>query len=299
MPVLADHPILLPAPNMDDYAMLDSGDGRKLEKFGPYIVDRPEPSALWEKARPQLWGKAVARFATKSDDEEAAGTWQLDGHDWPDAWKLKYDQVQFYGRRTQFRHVGLFPEQAGQWHWLKNTITAAPKPLRVLNLFGYTGVMSLVCAAAGAEVTHVDASKKSVAWAKENAELSGLADKPVRWIVDDARKFVAREVRRGSKYHGIILDPPKFGRGPEGEVWQLFDHLPGLLADCASLLADDAKFMITTGYTVRLASRTLAELMAAHMPARGGIVEYGDYTLEDEAKRQLGLALFARWSNAA
>lgn len=294
MPQLAPQPSLLTVANWADYTVLDTGHGRKLEQVGPYIIDRPEPSALWQPAMPELWETATARFSSTKEDEEAAGQWQLQA-DWPDTWPMDYAGVQFHGRRTTFRHIGFFPEQEAQWRFLQQAIKAAPKPCRVLNLFGYSGVMSLLAAAAGAEVTHVDASKKSVGWGRENAEYAGLSDKPIRWLVDDARRFVARELRRGSQYHGIILDPPKFGRGPEGEVWQVFEHLPQLLADCAALLAPDAQFMILTGYSARLSSRSLAELMQEKLAGRSGTIDYGDYTIEDQAKRQLGLALFARW----
>lgn len=168
----------------------------------------------------------------------------------------------------------------------------------MLNLFGYTGVASLALAAAGAEVTHVDASKKSVGWARENAELSGLADRPVRWIVEDARKYVAREVRRGSRYHGIVLDPPKYGRGPTGEVWRLFEDLPGLLADCAALLADDADFLLLNAYAARISGLSLAHQMAGALPGCAGRIDWGELALEEDGPdpRALGLSFFARWS---
>lgn len=209
-----------------DYALLDSGHGRKLEQYGPYKVVRPEPQCLWTPRLAQsLWDDADAVF--DPSDEEDAGRWRFKGkplENWPLAW----GEVKFHGRFTAFRHLAFFPEQAANWSWLDAQVRAASdggdQP-RVLNLFGYTGVASLVMAAAGAAVTHVDASKKAVAWARENAALSGLADRPVRWIVEDAKKYVQREVRRGSTYDGIILDPPKYGRGPDGQVWRLFEDL--------------------------------------------------------------------------
>lgn len=298
MPKILPQPELLTVKPWADYALIDSGDGRKLEKVGPFVLDRPEPSALWPRANPKAWSKVTAIFSSTKEDEEAAGQWQVKGN-WPDVWDMEYPyaDIRFFGRRTTFRHIGLFPEQEAQWRYLYDTVKAAKKAPRVLNLFGYSGVMSLVAASAGAEVTHVDASKKSVNWGRENAAEAGLEKAPIRWIVDDARKFVQREVRRGNKYEGIILDPPKFGRGPDGEVWQVFEHLPQLLQDCAALLSDDAKFMILTGYSARLSSRSLAELLNISLGKRKGEIAYGDYTLEDEAKRQLGLALFARWSS--
>ncbi len=297
-PSIADAPILLTVQPWDDYTVVDTGDGRKLEQVGPFLISRPEPSALWPQANAKLWKDVTAAFASSKEDEEAAGQWSLQ-QEWPDKWPMQYQNIQFWGRRTNFRHIGFFPEQETQWRWLSSACTTLAKKKaepRILNLFGYSGVMSLVAAAAGTAVTHVDASKKSVGWAKENATLSDMEQAPIRWIVDDAAKFVAREVRRGSQYEGIILDPPKFGRGPDGETWEFFRDLPGLLADCVKLLSDEAGFIILTGYSARLSARSLAELLASHLPNRGGQIDYGDYTLEDTAKRQLGLALFARWS---
>jgi len=206
-------------------------------------------------------------------------------------------EVRFTGRFTPFRHLAFFPEQAANWEWLQDRISRLQQP-RILNLFGYTGVASLACLAAGAEVTHVDASKKSVAWARENGEASSLADRPIRWIVDDARKYVAREVRRGSQYHGIILDPPKYGRGPTGEVWRLFEDMPALLRDCAALLADDADFLLLNAYAARISGLSLAHLMAEATASRGGRIDWGELALAEAGPepRAIGLSFFARWS---
>ena len=217
--------------------------------------------------------------------------------------------MRFTSRFTPFRHLAFFPEQAANWEWLDGRIrslrSSSPKggsatktAPKILNLCGYTGVASLACAAAGAEVTHVDASKKSVAWARENAELSGMADKPIRWIVEDARKYVAREVRRGSKYDGIILDPPKYGRGPTGEVWRLFEDMPALLKDCAALLSDDASFLLLNAYAARVSGLSLAHLMAEATADRGGVIDWGELALAEDGPdgRAIGLSFFARWS---
>lgn len=210
--------------------------------------------------------------------------------------------MKFTGRFTPFRHLAFFPEQAANWEWLDARVRSfsqstgrAPK---LLNLFGYTGVASLAAAAAGAEVTHVDASKKSVNYARENAEQSGLAQHPIRWIVEDARKYVAREVRRGSKYDGIILDPPKYGRGPTGEVWRLFEDMPALLKDCAALLADDADFLLLNAYAARVSGLSLAHLMAEATHDRGGRIDWGELALSEDGPdaRAIGLSFFARWS---
>ncbi len=293
-------PRLSPAPEIaltrawPDYALLDSGGGRKLERYGRHTVVRPEPQCWWTPRDAEAFGAADAVF--DPDDEDEAGRWRFRGRPietFPLAWR----DVRFSGRFTPFRHLAFFPEQAANWEWLDERIRRLDRP-KVLNLFGYTGVASLACAAAGAEVTHVDASKKSVAYARENAALSGLADRPIRWIVEDARKYVAREVRRGAKYQGVILDPPKYGRGPTGEVWRLFEDLPALLEDCAALLADDADFMLLNAYAARISGLSLAHLMADATRQRSGAIEWGELALTEEGPnaRAIGLSFFARWT---
>ena len=232
------HPLphinLLVPGNWADYELLDSGAGAKLERFGPYRFVRPESGAIWPRTLPEReWAAADGVFATA--DEEGAGRWEfrrpVDAR-----WAMRYGDLRFWAQPTPFRHLGVFPEQASQWDWISGLIRAAGRPLRVLNLFGYTGLATLAAAAAGASVTHVDASQKAMAWARENQTLSGLADRPIRWLVDDALKFVRREVRREARYDGLIIDPPKFGRGPKGELWKLEESLPELLDACRSLL---------------------------------------------------------------
>ncbi|MBA4792494.1 MAG: class I SAM-dependent rRNA methyltransferase [Phenylobacterium sp.] len=297
----AARPKIAPAPGVmrttawDDYALLDSGDGRKLERYGPYKVVRPEPQCLWSPRLPaQVWDAADAVF--DPTDEEDAGRWRFQGkpkETWPMAWR----QARFNARFTAFRHLAFFPEQAANWDWLETRIRSLSEQPRVLNLFGYTGVASLVCAAAGAAVTHVDASKKAIGWARENAELSGLTDRPIRWICEDARRYVQREVRRGSQYEGVILDPPKYGRGPTGEVWRLFEDLPELSALCAQLLSDKASFLILNAYAARISGAALAGLIADRLDGRGGTVEWGELALsEDSGEREIGLSFYARWS---
>jgi len=278
-----------------DYAMLDSGGGRKLERYGPYRVVRPEPQCLWAPRLPDAeWASADAVFDPAGEEDE--GRWRFSGQP-RDTWPLAWRDVRFKGRFTAFRHLAFFPEQAANWEWLDQTLRATPEPGRVLNLFGYTGVASLVCAAAGAQVTHVDASKKAIGWARENAELSGLADRPIRWICEDARRYVQREVRRGSQYDGIILDPPKYGRGPGGEVWRLFEDLPELLKLCVELLSNGARFLILNGYAERISGLSLGALLADAMAGRGGKIEWGELALmEDASERGVGLSFFARWS---
>ena len=277
-----------------DYALLDSGDGRKLERYGRFTVVRPEPQCFWSPRDPAAFDAADAVFDPTDEDE--SGRWRFAGHP-IDTFSLAWRDVRFTSRFTPFRHLAFFPEQAANWEWLDGRIRTLRRP-RILNLFGYTGVASLACAAAGAEVTHVDASKKSVAWARENATLSGMADRPIRWIVEDARKYAAREVRRGSKYDGIILDPPKYGRGPTGEVWRLFEDLPGLLKDCAALLSDDASFLLLNAYAARISGLSLSHLMAEATADRGGTIDWGELALAEDgpAGRAIGLSFFARWS---
>jgi 23S rRNA (cytosine1962-C5)-methyltransferase len=296
-PVLSPAPETLVTRGWSDYALLDSGEGRKLERYGPYTVVRPEPQCFWRPRDPAAFAAATATFDPQQEkDDEDAGRWRFDKHGAIDAFPLAWRDVKFVGRFTPFRHLAFFPEQAANWEWLDARIRTLQKP-KVLNLFGYTGVASLAAAAAGAEVTHVDASKKSVAYARENAELSGMSDLPIRWIVEDARKYVAREVRRGSKYHGIILDPPKYGRGPTGEVWRLFEDMPGLLADCAALLADEADFLLLNAYAARISGLSLAHQMREATADRGGRIDWGELALSEDGPdaRAIGLSFFARW----
>ncbi len=283
-----------------DYALIDSGAGRKLERYGPVTVVRPEPQCLW---RPGLgeaaWLAAHAVF--EPSDEEDAGRWRFASAS-PAPWTMTWRDIAFRARLTAFRHLAVFPEQAANWAWLADRLKAesaqaAKAPPRILNLFGYTGVASLVAAAGGAVVTHVDASKKAVAWGKENAVLAGLDAAPIRWICEDARKWVARELRRGARYDGIILDPPKYGRGPDGEVWRLHDDLPGLIAGCEALLAEGASFLLLNAYSERLSGLALAGLMAEACSARGGAIDWGELALmEQTGSRGVGLSFFARWS---
>ncbi|MFC3069820.1 class I SAM-dependent methyltransferase [Phenylobacterium soli] len=297
-PTVAAAPAVMRTKGWGDYALLDSGDGRKLERYGPYSVVRPEPQCLWSPRLPQsAWDEADAVFEPADEDE--AGRWRFTGKT-RESWPLAWDKVKFHGRFTNFRHLAFFPEQAANWEWLSERIrgarTTGGQP-RVLNLFGYTGVASLAMAAAGAAVTHVDASKKAVAWARENAELSGLADRPIRWITEDARKYVQREARRGSKYEGVILDPPKYGRGPGGEVWRLFEDLPELARLCGELLSDQASFLVLNAYAERISGAALSGLLAEVLKGRGGTIEWGELALvEDAGDRQIGMSFFARWA---
>ena len=287
-----------------DYEFLDSGHGQKLERFGPYLFIRPEPQALWA---PQLdadiWNSASGRFAA-SDEER--GKWDLD-RNLPEQWVLEFDGIKFDAMPTPFRHLGFFPEQSPHWRWteaqIHRFIGQYDRPPRLLNLFAYSGVASLHAAKAGAEVTHLDASKKAVAQAFRNRDLSGLSDAPIRFITDDALRFVAREVRREKKYDGILLDPPKYGRGPKGEVWQLTDDLPELLEACTQLLSDTPLLMITTIYAIRTSTlavqSALADALHTRFNARpAGKISSGELGIAENRPdgRAIGQALYARWS---
>ena len=285
-----------------DYDLLDSGGGRKLERYGRITVVRPEPQCWWTpRLSTESWAQADATFDPTDDDD--GGRWRLTGRP-PEAWPLCWGETTFNARLTPFRHLAFFPEQGANWAFIDERLRTRGRPAKVLNLFGYTGVASLVAAAAGASVTHVDASKKSVGWARENAALSGFEDRPIRWIVEDARRYVAREVKRGSRYDGIILDPPKYGRGPDGEVWRLFEDLPGLLKDCAALLSDDADFLLLNAYAARISGLSLASLMAEMLPGRGGAIDWSELALvesphTDYMQRAIGLSFFSRWTGCS
>ena len=289
-------PVMLETAGWDDYALLDSGHGRKLERYGRYRIVRPEEQAIWTPRLPVAdWESADATFVGIGD-EEADGRWRY-RKPVAETWPLAYDGIGFLGRFTAFRHVGVFPEQIAHWQWLRDRIAGARRPVRVLNLFAYTGIASLVAAKAGAEVVHIDASKKAIGWARENQSVAGLNDLPIRWICEDAVRFVEREQRRGSRYDGIILDPPKFGRGPKGEVWDLFTGLPPLLRACVSLLADDPLFLILTAYSIRSSFLSIHELSAECLAERGGTLESGELVIREQGSgRGLSTSLFSRWS---
>jgi len=285
----------LEATNWQDYALLDSGDGLKLERFGKYVFARPESQAMWKRTLTSEWKNADAVF--QPTGEESGGHWdfkkKVDGK-----WQMKYGDLRFWTMTTPGRHLGVFPEVAAHWDWTSELIANANREVNVLNLFGYTGLASLAAASAGAKVTHVDASKKSVNWARENQALSKLTEKPIRWIVEDALKYVQREVRRGVKYDGIILDPPKFGRGPKGEVWEVYKSLPTLLAACRECLSDNPLFVVNTVYAVRASAIHVAQAMEDMMSGFGGKVEMGELvTREQSAGRLLSQAVYAKWSS--
>jgi 23S rRNA (cytosine1962-C5)-methyltransferase len=299
MAQLVQQPLVMACEGWDSYRLLDSGAGRKWESFGPHSFVRPEPQAMWQPRIPD-W-QADGEFIPGSD-EDGGGRWQFTGQftgRLPDeGWELSWNEVRFTARPTPFRHLQFFPDMAPVWDWMRGQLEGLDAA-ETMNLFGYTGLGTLALSQHG-KVTHVDASKKSVAQARENAALSGMSDRPIRWLTDDAAKFTAREVRRGRRYDGIILDPPKFGRGPEGEVWRLEEHLPGLVTDCARLLDSDSRFLFLTVYAVRMSSLAIAGLLEEALGHLPGTIEHGDLAVREEGEggRLLPTAIFARWSNS-
>ena len=280
--------------NWDDYELLDSGNGKKLERFGSYTFIRPESSALWSPQLPEKsWKESNGEFKSSNDKKKAG--WHFPKQV-PERWKMEYKGLKFYAEPTPFRHLGVFPEQANHWDFIMEKIKNAGREIKVLNLFGYTGIASLAAASAGAKVTHVDASKKIITWARENQKLSGLENKEIRWILDDALKFLEREMRRGEKYTAVIIDPPKFGRGPKGEVWNIEENLPELLHKCKKVLSDQPLFFIATLYSVNFSALSLDQIISEAMATFGGKVESGELAiLEKSAGRLLSTAITSRW----
>lgn len=308
----SDHLHLVTSEGFSDYALLDCGAGRKLERFGKVVVDRPEPQALWQpKLAKTEWAKANAVFSASGEDDEK-GKWRID-KPVPDAWPVKLaldppssgevgagagsPNVTMLCKLAGLWHLGLFPEQEPHWRWMLDQLSKVKgETPRVLNLFGYTGAASLLAASAGAEVTHVDASKKAIQWGKENQEASKLGGAKIRWLLDDAAKFAARDVRRGKTYHMILVDPPKFGRGPEGEIWDLFQNLPSLLADLAKLLAPENAAMVLTIYAIRASSLAFDQLLREALAKRDGTFDSGELAIRSRAGPLVPTSLFVRWA---
>lgn len=293
MPAEPDFITLVSEPR-EDYTLVDSGNGRKYERYGSYRFIRPEPQAMWEPATDD-W-PADAEFIPGSDDD-GGGRWYYETRDAQAGWPLHWEEVSFTASCTPFRHLGFFPDMDPVWRWMRGQLTGMAEP-QAMNLFGYTGVGTLALSAAGAQMVHVDASKKSVGQARENAALSGMSDNPIRWIVEDAAKFVGREVRRERRYDGVLLDPPKYGRGPDGEVWRLEEDLPELIANCRRLLDPNSRFLFLTVYAVRMSALALGNLLAAHFADLPGRIEFGELAVREEARGLLlPTAIFARWGN--
>ena len=279
-----------------DYEVLDTGDGEKLERWGDVILRRPDPQTIWPKANPTLWKQAQAHYHRS---ERGGGEWEFLAR-LPEKWVVRFGKLKFWVRPTGFKHTGLFPEQAANWQWMANLIRqSGRKDVRVLNLFGSTGAATLACAAAGAHVTHVDAAKGMVQWAKENRELSGLAENSCRWIVEDALRFVQREIRRGNHYDGVLMDPPSYGRGPSGEVWKLENELYGLVDTCAQVLSDKPLFYLINSYTTGFQASVLSNMLEKCVtPRLGGRVDSQELCLPVTTGGVLPCGASGRWSYA-
>jgi 23S rRNA (cytosine1962-C5)-methyltransferase len=275
-----------------DYELLDSGEGEKLERYGTVIVSRPDPQALWNKKLHQTeWNKAQAVF---SRDNKNSG-WEFKGKV-PERWQIEFAGLHLWIKPTSFKHTGIFPEQKSNWEWFDNLIKKSDRAISVLNLFGYTGGATLAAAKAGAEVCHVDGSKVAITWAKDNAEISGLKDKPIRWILDDAAKFVEREIKRGRTYDGIILDPPAFGHGPKGEMWKIEDDFLPFLKTCFQVLSDQPLFFLINGYASGYSAIAYQNNLEYLVEKFGGSVEMGELTIAEKGSaRLLPAGIFARW----
>ncbi|MFA6017827.1 MAG: class I SAM-dependent methyltransferase [Patescibacteria group bacterium] len=273
-----------------EFALLDSGAFEKRERFGDVIMIRPEPQALWKKENEEAWNDSHLSYKRQGRE----GEWTINKKV-PESWNIHWEDLTFRIRPTSFKHTGLFPEQANNWVWIRENV----KPgMKVLNMFGYTGAATLVAASVGADVTHLDASKPVVTWGKENADLSGLSERPIRWIVDDAQKFVAREIRRGNMYDAIFMDPPAFGRGPEGELWQFEDHLPELLTDCAKLLNKNSGLLLVNAYSLGFPALSIENLLRTSISWKTEIQSV-ELTLKEESVRAFelptGIAVRCGW----
>lgn len=261
------------ANNWNDYEVIDCSDGEKLERWGEYLLVRPDPQVIWNTEKSHYgWKKMNGHYHRST---KGGGEWEF--FNLPEQWSINYRSLKFQLKPFSFKHTGLFPEQAVNWDWLSEKIRNAGRPVKVLNLFAYTGGATLAAAAAGAAVTHVDASKGMVGWAKENAKASGLSDAPIRWLVDDCVKFVEREIRRGNKYDGIIMDPPSYGRGPKGEIWKIEDSIYAFISLCTQILSEDALFFLINSYTTGLAPSVLTYMISTEI-----VEKFGGKTISDE-----------------
>jgi len=278
--------------DLQDYELLDSGDQLKLERFGSYVLGRPETQAIWKPGLEEKhWDKVNAYFKASGDK---FGKWVTHGA-MPEKWLMHHKKLAFYAKLAPFKHTGVFPEQAVQWDWMIELIKKAKRQINVLNLFAYTGIATLACAESGAKVTHVDSSYPAIGWAKLNQTASKLTDKPIRWIEDDVVRFVQREINRGVKYDAIIMDPPVRGHGANGEVWSFNDSFPQLVADCAKLLSDNPLFFLVNAYAVSFYPSTLENILMDHLP--DGNFECGELCIKEKSEgRLLSTGIYARWT---
>lgn len=284
------------ATDWQDYELLDTGNGEKLERWGEIVLRRPDPQIIWPLANEsKQWKQADGHYFRSST---GGGQWNFK-RALPDRWTIAYGPLKFYIKPTSFKHTGLFPEQAFNWSWMMDKIKGAGRPIRVLNLFAYTGGATVAAASAGAEVCHVDASKGIVQWAKENAELSGLSDAPIRYITDDVFKFVQREARRGRQYDAIIMDPPSYGRGPNGEMWKLEENLYPFLESCKEILSDNPLFILVNSYTTGFSPTVLQNLLKLVYSRKfGGTLNCGEVGLPiTHSGMVLPCGIFGRWES--
>ncbi len=283
---------MLLADSWADYALLDCGSGMKQERWGKYVLVRPDPQIIWPRASGEEWSGFDGYYHRSS---RGGGKWEF-RRPLPESWVIGYGAFRFRIRPTDFKHTGLFPEQAVNWDWFSDRIRGAGRPISVLNLFGYTGGATVAAAAAGASVCHVDAAEGMVRWCRENASLSGLKDHPIRYIADDCLKFVRREIRRGRKYDAIIMDPPTYGRGSQGQMWKLEEHLWELLAECRRVLSDNPLFFLLNAYTARLSPTVVANLLQALFADAGGTITSGEVGLPIQADGKiLPCGIYGRW----
>ncbi len=289
--------MILKTTKSTDYELLDSGNGFKLERYGKVIFSRPDPEVLWNcNLDNQAWNEADAIFIRRGTKSE----WNLKSSV-PRQWDIEFGGYKFIIKPTSFKHTGLFPEQLANWDWMKKVIEKNTdkyeQPVSVLNLFGYTGGATLACADAGAEVTHVDGSKTAVAWARENADLSGLSDRPIRWIIDDCIMYLKREVKRGRKYDAILMDPPAFGHGPKDELWKIEENFMELIDLCKQVLSDNPLFVLINGYTAGYSPVAYENVLKDMMSGNKGNIEIGELTIaESSSDRLLPCGIYARWS---
>ncbi len=276
-----------------DYEIIDSGNGQKLERFGQYTLARPDPQIIWKKLMSEeAWSNADATFKRTTADK---GIWEQ-RISVPEKWLVHYGPLAFWARLTPFKHTGIFPEQSAHWDWMMERITTAKQPVSVLNLFAYTGLASLAAASAGAQVTHVDASRSAITWARENQAAANLQDKPIRWILDDVLKFVTREVRRGNTYDAIVMDPPVFGHGANGETWKFNDNFPELLNLCRQLLSSKPLFILVNAYAISSSALMLENVLSDMTEGLSGTITVGELALRQaNSHRLLSTGIFGRW----
>lgn len=281
------------ANNGPDYEFVDAGDGRRLERFGPHVLDRPAPAALWGRERRDEWAQVDAMFERR---REGGGRWK-NRRKLPGSWRIAVDRLSLLIKPTGFGHIGFFPEHACHWDWCRERIKASPAPCRILHLFAYTGAMTLVAASAGAQLAHVEAVKDVNAWARDNARASGLQAASIRWLTDDAAKFVARELRRGNRYDAIVLDPPSYGRGPKGEKWVLERDLCSLLQQTLGLMTETPRFVLFTAHNPGFSPPLMANMLLPWQTRFGGAIEAGTMLLGNPACAcVLPSGFYARWT---